>query len=397
MNILMLTPYLPYPLYSGGQIRSYNLLKHLSAKHNITLFSFIRSETEKQFIPKLKEFCTDVKVFVKRPPWSLRSLLLSAVTVNPLVVCMYLKKELTLEIEKATFKNHFDLIHAETFYVMPNIPQNNIPVILVEQTIEYLVYKHYTETVKIYPLKQLMEYDVSKILYWEKEYWKKATRVVAMSEADRNEMKKVVSKLQVDLVPNGVEPEFFSMNKVKNKNKKIVLFVGNFKWLQNREAVSILIREIWPIIQKKLPDVKLWIVGRFPPKEIINLSSKSITVSSNLYDIRDAYKNSDVLLAPIYGPGGTRYKILESMASGLPVVTTPTGIEGIGAKIGRDVLVSNNVFGLAKATIKLLTDQKIYESLSKNSRNLVKTNFNWKNIANSLDRIYKEAAYEEIN
>jgi polysaccharide biosynthesis protein PslH len=394
MNILMLTPYLPYPLYSGGQIRSYNLLKHLSKKHKITLFSFIRKEEERDHIPKLKQFCADVKVFVKRPPWSVKSLLLSAVTVNPLVVCMYLKKELTQEILKVTEKVHFDLIHAETFYVMPNLPINNIPTILVEQTIEYLVYKHYTENFKFLPLKKLMELDVSKILHWEKEYWKKASKVVAMSEADRMEMKKVVSGLKVDLVPNGVEPEFFSVKRTyKIKKCKKVLFVGNFKWLQNREAVSILVKDIWPIIKKKLPETKLWIVGRFPPNEIRNMSSESVIVSSDVKDIRDAYKDSDVLLAPIYGPGGTRYKILESMASGLPVVTTPTGIEGIGATIGKDVLVSEKDYGLAESTIKLLTDRKIYSTLSENSRNLVKKNFNWKDISNKLDRIYEEAAH----
>jgi len=392
----MLTPYLPYPLYSGGQIRSYNLLKNLSKKHQIVLFSFIRDKSEEKYITDLKKYCIDVKVFLKRPPWSLKSLFLAGVSVYPLVVCMYLKKQLRDEIEYITNKQHFDLIHAETFYVMPNIPPNNIPTILAEQTIEYMVYQHYTEKVKFAPLKLLMDLDVHKIRYWEKKYWHKATRVVAMSEADKNVMQQLIPNLDVNLVPNGVDLDFFPEKKTSSSYSNInktVLFVGNFKWLQNREAVSIMVKEIWPKIINKLPKAKLWIVGKYPTKDIIKFASDSIKISSDIKDIRGVYSSSDVLLAPIYGPGGTRYKILESMATGLPVVTTPTGIEGIGARDEVDVLISDDYDDLACKTVKLLTDNIMYQRLSKNSRNLVKRKFNWSIIANTIDRIYEEAAY----
>lgn len=389
----MLTPYLPYPLYSGGQIRTFNLLKNLSKKHEITLFSFIRQENEKLYIDKLKEYCVDVKVFQKRPPWSLKSLMLSAMTVYPLVVCMYLMRSLKREIEEAIQREHFDLIHAETFYVMPNIPKSKIPIILVEQTIEFQVYQHYTENINFLPLKLLMNFDVAKIRFWEKRFWNTANRVVAMSYSDKKIMRNQVPSLKVDLVPNGVDTDFFSdKQRIRNK-RKTILFVGNFKWLQNREAVTILVEKIWKLIKLKLPDAHLWIVGRFPTREITNLSSKSITISSNVDDIRDAYKNSDVLLAPIYGPGGTRYKILEAMATGLPVVTTKTGIEGLGAKRGIDAIIEEGSESLAAETLRLLSDSKLYRMLAVNGRKLVEKNFNWKSIAKNLDDIYQKATY----
>lgn len=394
MKILMLTPYLPYPLYSGGQIRSYNLIKNLSRKHEITLFSFIRNDQEKEYIPYLKQFCSDVRVFHKRPPWSVTSLTLSAFSVYPLVVCMYLKRSLVTAIREAIEQKKFDLIHAETFYVMPNIPRNSIPVILVEQTIEYLVYQHYTEITKLLPMKWIMNFDVVKIRYWEQNFWREATRVVAMSEADRKEMHKLIPELIVNLVPNGVDPEYFSYRRSdKVKKRRNVLFVGNFKWLQNREAVEILVRSVWPKIINKLPDAKLYIVGRYPTITIRNSSSRSIFIKDNVDDIRRMYRESDILLAPIYGPGGTRYKILESMATGLPVVTTPTGIEGLGAIDSKDVVICEEPDELADKTVKILTHQPLYNRLANNGRKLVEKKFNWKVIADSLDRIYEEAAY----
>lgn len=397
MNILMLTPYLPFPLLSGGQIRTYNLLKYLSRKHNITLFSFIRSEKEKRYISSLREFCDYIKVYPKKPPWSPSSLLKSATSVYPLVVCMYLNRQLRNEIGLLLQKKHFDLIHAETFYVMPNLPTHRIPTILVEQTIEYLVYQHYTENVSLLPLKWLMNFDVFKIKMWEKNFWQKATRVVAMSESDKNIMAQMVPNLHIDLVPNGVDTKFFSFKKLNKMHGSILLFVGNFKWLQNREAVEILVKQIWPRIVKRIPQAKLWIVGRFPSREIMKFAAKNIIVSYDIDDIRSVYHHADLLIAPIYGPGGTRYKILEAMAAGLPVVTTPTGIEGLGAQNNKDAAVAQTPEQLAQVAVKVLKNIKLYKELSVNGRKLIEKNFDWKAIAIALDRIYREASYEKEN
>lgn len=392
----MLTPYLPYPLYSGGQIRSYNLIKNLSDKHEITLFSFIRDENEEQYLPELRKYCYEVKVFLKRPPWSTMSLVLAAITFYPLVVCMYLRRKVQKAIKEAIERQHFNLIHAETFYVMPNIPKGKIPIILVEQTIEYLVYQHYTSDVKLYAKKLLMNWDVAKIHFWEKTFWNRASRVVAMSDADKQVMQTLVPNLTVDLVPNGVDTHFFSAHKVvKEKKEKTILFVGNFKWLQNREAVSILVKNIFPKIKAKLPFIKIWIVGRHPTAEIREFASDSVKVSDDIDDIRLAYERGDVLLAPIYGPGGTRYKILESMATGLPVVTTPTGIEGLDVKPGQEALIGVSSDELASETIKLLTSTNLYKKLSENGRKLVSRQYNWKKIAGKLDGIYQQAVYEK--
>ena len=393
MKILMLTPYLPYPLWSGGQIRTFNLLKHLSQKHEITLFSFIRNDKEKKHIAVLKKYCDEVKVFIKRPPWSLTSLFLAGVTYYPLVVCLYLNSRVKKELEEVIARKQFHLIHAETFYVMPNIPKNNIPVILAEQTIEYLVYRHHLENVNFLFKKILMNWDVFKIYFWEKRFWKKARRVIAMSHSDKNIMEKRVNDLTVDIVPNGVDTDFFSFRRQIRKTKvKTILFVGNFKWLQNREAVNYLLENVWPQIKRVLKDkVRLWIVGKSPPDNITLRKIPQVKVSNDIDDIRYAYYNSDVLLAPIYGPGGTRYKILESMAAGIPVVTTSTGIEGLSAQNFQNVLIADNSLDQAKLTVKVLTNNILYKKLAINGRKLVENRFSWKTIAEKLDDIYQKS------
>ena len=390
MKILMLTPYLPYPLHSGGQIRSYNLLKDLSNKHQITLFSFIRSSNEKRHIKELKKFCHDVKVFKRRKAWDPRNIILSGVTLYPFLVSIYLSKKFKDAIKKELEDNQYDLIHAETFYVMPNLPNPaNLPTLLVEQTIEYAVYQRYVKDFKLFIIKPLLYFDVFKIKFWEKYYWNKATRLAAMSTSDKSIMQRSVKGRKVNVVANGVDVDHFNQLEAHPPKHPTVLFVGNFKWLPNKDAVKFLVSKIWPLIKKQIPTAKLWIVGRNPTNDILKLNEdKSISVTGSLDDIRTAFKSSSVLLAPIRTGRGTKYKVLEAMASQTPVVTTKLGIEGVDAQ--GSVLIAESAKALAEKTIKILTDKKLAKNLSKQAKKILDSKYNWKAISEQLDNIYLE-------
>ena len=391
MKILMLTPYLPYPLHSGGQIRSYNLIKNLSKKHQITLFSFIRSNKEAEHIQELKKYCTKVKVFKRRQAWDPRNILISALSPYPFLVSIYLSPAVKIAIQKE-LASGYDLIHAETFYVMPNLPKSaNIPTLLVEQTIEYMVYQRFVEDFKLFFLKPLLYFDVFKIKLWENYYWRKATRLAAMSQSDKKIMENSVKDRKVDVVANGVDVKHFASSQKPAINPPTILFVGNFKWLPNKDAAKFLVTDIWPKIHASLPEARLWIVGRNPTKEILNLANqKQVTVSGQVEDIRDAFQSVSVLLAPIRNGRGTKYKVLEAMASRVPVVTTKLGIEGIDAVNNESVLIAESASNLASQTISVLTDKALAGKIAQNARGLVYTQYNWQIISKTLDQIYQQ-------
>ena len=389
MKVLMITPYLPYPLYSGGQIRTYNLLKNLAKSHEITLFAFVKVVVP-DHIKALEKFCKKIEVFRRRRAWSIVNILVSGFSFYPFLVAIYYSLSLRKRIREELSLNKYDLIHAETFYVMPNIPQTNVPILLVEQTIEYLVYAHFLETLSLKVFKPLLALDIFKLKFWEKFYWKRADKVVAMSASDKNKMRKLVPNLSVEIIPNGVDSSFFSKVKQKKGKSAVILFVGNFSWLQNREAVYFLIEKIWPNVKNKIKDARLLIVGRNPSEGIRNLVRNfKVQLESNVNDIRDVYAKSDVMIAPIFGPGGTRYKILEAMASSLPVVTTGMGAEGLPVKHREHILIANEQYTLTEQTIKLLSDKKLRNKISENARLLVQKEFDWRKISEKLDKLYK--------
>jgi polysaccharide biosynthesis protein PslH len=400
MKILMLTPYLPYPLLSGGQIRTYNLLKQLATKHQITLFALIKEEKEKQYIPELKKYCKKIKVFQRsQKPFTLKNIFKTAFSSYPFLVIRNYVPETISAIKKELSENNYDLIHAETFYMMPHLPKNNLPTILVEQTIEYLGYESYAKKVpKI--IRPLLNIDINKIKKWEKFFWQKCDKLIVMSEDDKEYIGQKQNLLnKIEVVANGVDIKWFDKIKRSLPKNPTVLSVGTFKWLPNIEAVNFLVQKVWPLIKKKIPDAKLNIVGNAPTDKILSYEKKdkSIRVLGRVTDIRAAFKQAHVLVAPVFSGKGTRYKILEAMASGTPVVATPIALEGLNIKNGKHALSSATEKGLADLTTKVLTDQKLWSILSKNGYDFVSKHYDWQLISKELDNIYQKMGESKKN
>lgn len=394
MKILMLTPYLPYPLLSGGQIRTYNLLKKLANKHEVTLFALIKDDSEKQYINELKKYCAKVQVFKRsKKPFTLKNIFKTAFSSFPFLVIRNHAKETITAVEKELAKEKYDLIHAETFYMMPHLPKTDIPTILVEQTIEYLGYESFSKKINFPFIKNLLDLDIKKIIKWEKHYWNSCDKLIVMSEDDKNFIAKEIGHPEkIAVVSNGVDTNWFEEKEKKLPKEPTLLSVGTFNWLPNVEAVNFLVSEVWSKVKQQIPTAKLWIVGNAPTPEIYKYQEQdsSITVTGGIPDIRDAFNGAHILMAPVFSGKGTRYKILEAMASHTPIIATDIAVEGLGVKNGEHVLTSNTAEEMASSAAKLLQDLPLREKLAKNGFKYVKENYDWQEISVKLDNIYKE-------
>lgn len=388
----MLTPYLPFPLHSGGQIRTYNLLKQLTAKHEVTLFALIKDETEKQYIEELEKYCKKVRVFKRtKKPFTLSNIIRTAVSSYPFLVIRNYVSEVRDAVQKELQEHSYDVIHAETFYMMPHLPPTHIPTLLVEQTIEYLGYESYAA--KVSPLlRPILKIDIHKIKKWERFFWNYCDQLVVMSEEDKKFIAaEIGDKKKIEVVENGVDTAWFAEKKRQEPEQPTLLSVGTFKWLPNIEAVTFLVEKVWPLIKKKIPNCKLWIVGASPTDQILTFSrtDSSITVTGNIPDIRDAFTQSHLLAAPVFSGKGTRYKILEALATETPVVATQTAVEGLGVENNKHVSISNTAEKMAAAIVELLKSKEKRKSLAQNGKKYVTEHFDWKMISQKLDIIYQ--------
>lgn len=394
----MLTPYLPYPPSSGGQIRSYNLIKYLAKDNEITLFSLIKNESEKEHVKELQKYCKSVKVFNRSSkPWTIGNILKTGFSLYPFVVVRNLSKDQQSALVEELKNEKYDLIHAETFYVMPHLPETKIPVILVDQTIEFQVYQHFVEKTDKWYLKPLLYIDVLKIKYWELNFWRKAKKVIAVSEVDKKKMVSLVKGINVAVVPNGAGEELMGVWKKRKPEKDpIIFFQANFDWMQNIEAAQNLALKVFPLVKKKNDKARCWIVGQGAKERVGKLESKDIKIinleNSDINGVIDSYRKATVFAAPLEGPGGTRLKILAAMAAGVPVVSSKVGIEGIDAQDEKEVLIAQNWEDMAKKIISLIENKELYHNLVVSARKLVEEKYSYKRIAETLDGIYKEVA-----
>lgn len=291
---------------------------------------------------------------------------------------------------------HYDLIHVETFYAMPHIPETDLPVVLVDQTIEYKVYQHYTQNTALWPLKPLMYLDVAKLKHWERHYWQKADRAIAVSQQDKKQMLNLQPNLDVNIVPNGVNLDLFKKKTSWQTQSPTLLFIGNFHWLQNTEAAQFLINKVLPLVKKKLPNTKVKIVGQHQPDELKALSSQSVIIQDLAEDdvagIVNAYHQSDIFVAPLFGPGGTRLKTLAAMASRLPIVSSPVGVSGLGINKDQHALVSQDPDKMARDVVNLVNNPSQAEAMAKRARRFVEKNYSYQVIAEKLSNIYQKVA-----
>ena len=390
MKILIISSYLPFPLYSGGQVRLYNIIKGLSKKHEITLICEKRSSQTENDIKEMEKICKKVITVDRKKQWSYSNILKTGFSLNPFLITGHTLSEMQAKIQHELESDRYDLIHIETFYVMQNLPETDIPTVLVEHNIEYLVYKRYADE-SLLLTKPLLYLDVEKMKIKEKGAWKKASKLVAVSEVE----KKIMTRRDAVVIPNGVDTEKYQVHGSKLsprvKEEITILYIGDFSWIQNRMAVKWLLTEIWPRIMSKtnLPKLKLWVVGRKIPDDIKNLGAENVVFDENAPDTVKIYENSDILIAPIRVGGGTSFKILEAMATGVVVVTTDLGIEGIEAKEKVDFLLGNDSWLLADAVIDLVQNCDLRMKIAKNARKLMERKYDWERIVEMLELVYK--------
>ena len=171
------------------------------------------------------------------------------------------------------------------------------------------------------------------------------------------------------------------------------LFTGNYTWIQNVEAAELLAKNVFPEILKYLPEAECYIVGQHAKDKIARFQSKNIHIidiaSSDVKSIHTMFKKNSVFISTLEGPGGTRLKILGAMASGLPVLCSPTSIGGLSVEDGKHVLVARSPEEFAQKARMLFETPGLYERIRRNARRLIEESYEWSQIAENLQKIYK--------
>ncbi len=386
MKILFLTSRYPYPPIGGDKLRAYNIIKYLlSLGHEIHLYSLTDQPVQLSEMPHAQRVFHLPKVvsYLK----SVRGLL----SKKPLQVWFFHSRELENAVDLAIEKNGYDLIFCHlirTAEYARNIKGLKRVIDLTDAL--SLSYSRISSKLSsdVTMKHFIFAFERDKVLAYEKGIIETFDKSIMISQKDKEYLGRYFDVSDVEIVPNGVNLEYFSFAEGDYEVDHMV-FVGNMRTIPNCDAVMYFTREILPLIKKDIPGAKLTIVGTEPHKKVRNLAKQNddIHVTGFVGDVRTYLQSASVSIAPMRYSAGIQNKILESMAIGTPVVTNSIGLEGIDADPGIEIFVEDSPEMFARRVVDLMKDDALRKSVSLAGRKLIEEKYSWGKVMEKLKQI----------
>jgi len=388
MNILYLSSRFPYPPQSGDKIRTYNIIKHLSKKHSLSLISFALSPEDKHNIGKMQEYCkrvltvdfSKIKAYINCMVYSSFS--------EPFQISYWHSSEMQRQIDKLAEMDSFDIIHVQFIRMAQYVTKYADKRKVLDSGDSFWLNLSRRSKLDRGLAWPLLKVEANKIRIYETEVAKGFDKITMVSPLDMECILDQDKNLPVSVIPMGVDIDYYQPD--HNKYELSLLFTGTMSYFPNKDAALYFYNEIFPIIKKTVPDVKFYIVGNYPPRALTKLASNDdVFVTGHVEDVRPYFNKAAVFVCPLRSGSGMQAKILEAMAMGVPVVTTSIGITAVDAVPGRDILVADDNESFAREVIRLIKDNDFRSDISGNARKLVEENYRWDAIVDNFDRIYE--------
>ena len=216
-------------------------------------------------------------------------------------------------------------------------------------------------------------------------------RTVVIAQPDKDMLLSLQPKLDIDVIPNGIDLDSFQLQDV-SRDTKTLLFVGNYEYQPNLDAVKLLVERILPEVRRQIPDIKLKLVGNNPPEWMRNLADHYIEVTGYVADVKIYLAEGTIFVCPLRIGAGLKNKVLEALAMGIPVVATPLSLDGIDVKHGESAWIAN-VDKIAEGVIHVLQNPALQATLSQNGRELVEAEYSWAQTASRYEALYDEVIH----
>jgi polysaccharide biosynthesis protein PslH len=388
LNILFLTARFPYPVVGGDRIKPYNLLKYLAKNHNVTLVTFYQGG---KALPNYEEA-------IKKLGIDLFTVKISALTSGiytvpklfsyPLEIGYYFNKKFNKIVDNVLEKKNIDLAFAFFMRTAEYLKNRSVKKILIAEDCRTLYQKRSFETSRNIVQKPVRYWEYRRLRNYEPEIVGFFDRITLVSDEDLKAMYKANPNVEYSLLSNGTDVDYFIPD--EKKKREGIIFAGKLDVWANQLMIKKIIEEIMPLIWAQIPDIKLKIVGANPPKSISSLHSDNVSVVPDVPDMLPYLQTSQLFLHPHNGGSGIQNKLLEAMSSGCPVVTTPTGNQGIDAKHEFEVMIGRSNAELASHALRILRDDDFANKLAIKARQLIVKTHSWDKIFRDFDNIIDE-------
>lgn len=390
VKVLFLAHRIPYPPDKGDKIRAFHFLEHLAASHQVWLGAAADDPGDMQYVPVLRERCADVCI---------APLGLAARTLNmlsgfhlglPLSVARFRHRRLETWIAHVLEDVRPDVIlvysSALAQYLIGRVkPGARVVVDFVDADAEK--WRAYAAQTKP-PMRWVYAREFASLVKFERRVLDLAQSGILISETERALLGDFIpeGKSKLSVVPNGVNTDYFRQDDANPDSQEVVL-CGRMDYRPNVDAAQWFVESILPQIRQACPQAVFRIVGAAPTAEVLALAkTDGVEVTGSVPDVRPYLAKAAVVVAPLRIARGIQNKVLEGLAAGRPVVGTPNALDGIGAQVGRDVLVAAEAGDFARAVIDVLQG-KAPRDLAANGQRFVVGRYQWSAQLAKLDAL----------
>ena len=387
MKIFVLLPRIPFPLEKGDKLRAFNQIKQLAKRNEIVLCALNDNPkvSEQDAFRALQPYCQSIS-FIKISKLQILSGLVRAFLKGlPLQTGYFYNLKASKKINALIAKHQPDMLFGQLLRVAEYIRHKDIPKAIDYQDIFSYGMKRRAD-VASFVTRPIYNMEYRRLTRYEAAIFEDFDVRTIISEPDRD-LFPHEKRDEILIIPNGVDHEFFKPQECEKKYD--LVFTGNMSYPPNVNAVEYLANEILPIVWKTLPETKMYIAGATPDPKVKKAASDKIIVSGWLDDIRTAYAQSRVFIAPMRIGTGLQNKLLEAMSMRLPAITSPLANASLGAKPNEEILVGSNAEEMAQHILTLLTDKEKADQIAQAGFDFTNRVYDWGKATEKLEEEMK--------
>ena len=383
MKIFVLLPRIPYPLEKGDKLRAFNQIKQL-AKHNEIVLCALNDNAkvnEQDAFRALQPYCQSINFIRFNKLQILLGLVRAFLKGLPLQCGYFYNRKADKRIDKLIQKHKPEMLYGQLLRTAEYFRQKDIPKAIDYQDIFSYGMKRRADIAT--PItRPIFNMEYRRLKRYESAIFEDFDVRTIISEPDRA-LFPHEKRDEILIIPNGVDHDYF---KPQEQEKKYdLVFTGNMSYPPNVNAVEYLANEILPIVWKSRPETTLYIAGATPDPKVKKAASERIIVSGWLDDIRDAYAQSRVFIAPMRIGTGLQNKLLEAMSMRLPAITSPLANASLGAKPNEEILIGSNAEEMAQNILTLLTNMQKAEQIAQAGFDFTNRVYDWGKATEKLE------------
>ena len=396
MRILWVKTDFLHPTNRGGQIRTLETLRQLHANHEVHYVAYnnpaqpegLRRATEYSF----RAYPVDRPIPARGSARFLGQLARNILSPLPLAVGRYASSQMRDQVQSLLSTLRFDSVVCDFLSVAPNIPELSRSV-LFQHNVETVIWRRHAEHAASPLRRAYFRLQARRMFRYECTACQAAAHIIAVSENDAAQMKQLFGVSRISSVSTGVDLDYFARPAHSGAGDGIV-FVGAMDWMPNIDGARWFTQEILPLIRQKRPQTRLVLAGRSPVPELQALASADplIEVTGTVPDIRPYLWKAALSIVPLRIGGGTRLKIYEAMAAGVPVVSTAIGAEGLAVEDGKTIALADTPALFAERCVGLLASQDSAARLSSAAHAMVADRFSWAQVGRQFESILQSAS-----